>query len=199
MWGWAGIGTLLCLVGHLACGQEPSHHYLTVPHANLCIEVTTNVNTFSCQYTGGLPGGLSVQSMANDRSVSFEHLGLKFPVRFFSCQVPGMDDDFRDLLKASAFPDLILYINQIQVLPGNQSVDSLKVLADLTLVVAGNARKLSLQDGHIYHTSMATLALQGVQVIDMRDFGIEPPVKFMGLVKVQPELKVSFSLLLAEH
>ncbi|WP_462317848.1 hypothetical protein [Marinilabilia sp.] len=50
--------------------------------------------------------------------------------------------------------------------------------------------------GEVYECRKSGVHLQGKVNINLKDFGLEPPTKFMGMVKVNKEVFINFGLTL---
>jgi len=122
--------------------------------------------------------------------VSGQTIKTYIPVREFECSNSMMYNDFQELLKASEYPYITIEIDPSQVrniLPGKSSTD---LIFSITIASITNAQYISC-DINTYPNS--TMSITGEATIQLANFQIKPPIKFMGLVKVKDEVTIKFS------
>ena len=105
-----------------------------------------------------------------------------------------MTKDLRSILKADQQPYLSLILESIAIGSHNEDFEELDVTAVATISIAGVKRKISIEDGIVTNHSSASLTLEGATKILLTDFNIEPPTKFLGLIKIKDEVNIEFEV-----
>lgn len=158
-------------------------------HAKSSIEImgTTNVSDFGCAYNVRLPKDTLMIALKNaEKMLEIKGASLRLPIKSFKCDNSPMTSDFRKLLKAEEHP----YIN-IKLI-GIYKIESLKNHAEIAINIAGVQKHFTIAT-HIEKTDEAYLC-EGNPELCITDFGIEAPEKFFGMVKVNEDITVAFSL-----
>lgn len=161
-----------------------------LPESKVEIHGHTNLNTFTCTYCGEMPAlQANIQAVAVNGGweLNPDAARLALQVAYFDCGIRQMNMDFRELLRADAHPALRISL---------QSLDQLQkdlYSATALLEVAGETRQVCLplaveqvQDGSVSAT--------GKLKIRLTDFGLEPPSRLMGMVRVKDNIEVIFHL-----
>ena len=178
------IGTLLfcsCLVAQKDFGKEDIR---ILPRSELIIAGSTNVNKFDCRFDVNLISDKrSVRYSSENDELSFPNLSLKLFTKGFDCGNRRMNQDFRDLLKSDKYPEIIIKIEKIQLISDEY------VKAFIRVKLAGKENTYNLPV-HIENERFI-----GKFRMNIRDFGLEPPVKALGLIEVDEEIEVQFNLL----
>lgn len=149
----------------------------------ISISGKTNVNTFSFrQDFAFLTFGSS--------PLGKPFVRITIPVKYFETSNPAMYADFVALLKVSEHPNIfidLLTADFYALQQGRTVEQSVKVY----LTIAGVIRfyDVNLQ---IATFSNDCFSLKGEREIRLLDFGIAPPQKFFGMVKVRDEVHIDF-------
>ena len=150
----------------------------------------TNINCFECKYirteATQSPYHFSWDLLQPAKSI-YE---LLIPVREFECSNNMIYDDFQSLLKAFNHPSIRIGIDpsEIKVLTPDASV------VDLTIYITiANVTKAQSISCSVIDFNHSRVCISGEASIQLTDFQIKPPVKFLGLVKVKDEVTISFS------
>ena len=158
-----------------------------LPQSELIIAGSTNVNKFDCQFDIDLISTpRTIKYSEEGKSVSFPDLNLKLRTDGFDCGNRRMNSDFQDLLKSEEYPEIRININRIELISEEY------VKAYVTVKLAGKENKYDLPV-HIVKDRFI-----GKFRMDIRDFGLEPPTKALGLIEVDAEVEVRFNLLIKD-
>lgn len=160
--------TIMCLLlfaGVLSYGQ-----------GQISIEVRTNVNHFSCECNAW---NFVLHKNANGKNV------IEFPLDAFDCPKRKIEKDLLDLFEAKDYPFIKLVVEKVQ-----EKVGHYQVHINLIIRKTEETYTLKLSEEKINGTSYLT----GDQNINLSDFGLEAPVKALGLVKVKDEFKIDFCI-----
>ncbi len=73
-------------------------------------------------------------------------------------------------------------------------MEKLDVKSFVTISLAGVERTKMIEEATVINHDDQTVTFKGSKVLQMTDFKIEPPTKFLGLVSVEDVLEVSFEI-----
>ncbi|XOV92971.1 MAG: hypothetical protein ACFHWX_22580 [Bacteroidota bacterium] len=174
---------------------DVSHHQVNILSSKLTIHGKTNVNTFECELNQAFNHEiLEVTSENSDLVIDFDGLVLKYSIDKFDCGHEIMNKDFREILNSEEHPYFFLKINEIYIREETSEMEKLDVKSFVTISLAGVEQTKIIQDGVVINHDDQTLTFKGSRSLQMTDFNIKPPTKFLGLVTVEDELIVSFEI-----
>lgn len=160
--------------------------------SNLYVEGRSNVSRFCCHVTEYLrPDTLCFYREALRSPVLLVKGGLTIDVNRFDCQQQYMKKDLLKTLKANEFPELKIVLQTIDNFSG--SIKNIKGTVIISL--AGITRTMEV-DYTVQYIDQNNLRLHGSRQILFSDFGLTPPRKMAGLVKVEEQMNVKFLLAL---
>jgi hypothetical protein len=211
-------GLLLGLV--LAVGSPrpalPSTELAISHQSRVSLNGTTNVNSWRCSgdsLGGGAavtasptdlsqllaewearPSGSRLDSPAESPELWRATLELRIPVAALDCANRPMERDLRRALRAAAYPEIRYRFRRLReawFTPAG-SVSSFTLVAEGDLTLAGETRPVAItvtatRQGQLFR-------LRGNLPLQMSDFGIQPPVALLGLIRARDELWVSVDL-----
>jgi hypothetical protein len=149
--------------------------------SSIAITGKTNVNSFELRQQ------ISVIHFTTS-PLGNNYIRFAIPVKTFSADNPHIYSDFIDLLKGEQFP--YIYID----LPvNNLKTNQTHQLVHLYLTITNISRPFEVET-NIQLNRNGSLTLTGQRDIHLPDFAIEPPVKLMGLVKVNSDINIHFTL-----
>lgn len=158
--------------------------------SNLSIKGHTNVNSFSCavnQYTTA-----DTITLSNDRNPYSIALSGKLVINVgsFDCRNRVMTDEFKKVVKQPLYPQLKIEFINLEQVPGLQP-NAWKGRVNIEL--AGVCKQFEL--AYTLSEKNGTFAeLMGCTTICFSDFGLRPPKKAGGIIRVRNELEVQFHL-----
>lgn len=120
---------------------------------------------------------------------------MTVPVQRFDCGHRRMTSDMHETLEAEAHPTIRFELADAAVVAAPDAPDGwYRLQATGTLTIAGTERSIEalawgrpLGDGRY--------RVRGCKSLLMTDFGIDPPTKFLGVVKVHDRIEVLFDLI----
>jgi hypothetical protein len=175
--------------------SQGKHHRVKILSSKITIHGTTNVNHFNCTLDEeGENEELAVSSNWDQKRLSFEGLILSYDLKGFDCGLKVMNTDFQEILHADEYPQMKLEIRIINIPSSNTEIERLNVDSDVSVQIAGVSRRFLVEEGRVINKSEDELIFEGKQKMHITDFGISPPEKYFGMVKVNDELTVSFSV-----
>lgn len=175
------------------------NRHLTVHEkSRFWIQGQASIKSFTC-VVDRVEGEAQILSdrdrLANSADEQQVKVALTVPVQAFDCGKEGMTEDLQETLQMEEHPEIRFELVHATVGPGTDTSaqwKNIEVLGPLT--IAGTKRLLR------YHAAGRTygpnhVRARGCKTIKMRYFGIEPPTKAFGLIKVDNRIEVKFDLL----
>jgi len=205
---------IMTVAGKLSAQQSLNSHTRTavidiVPDSSsLMIKGNTNVNSFDCMFKGNIRNdSLLVELVPADTATTLRGVHLKLRVRHFDCGRSKMNNDFYDLMKADENPYIYMDVARFwEAEKKSHSTDSsftntynaetIFTLAGVTntYLVDIASRKTALDNSIEIST-----VLKGSHQLDITDFGLQPPTKFLGLVKVDKIVTIRFIIVMTYY
>jgi len=115
-------------------------------------------------------------------------LYLTLPVKAFSCGNFLLNRDFQKTLKMEQHPHIRVEVLRLQA-------NGAHFIGKLDLTVAGTKKKLDNIQFR-YQTYKKSKVLRSQLTLKMSEFGLTPPSRFGGLVRVEEELVIEVDLVL---
>lgn len=177
------VGFLLfgCLIK--AQGDYERENIMILPESELIISGSTNVNKFDCIFNIDLISDWKeVKFIREDKLLLFNNLKLHLLTEGFDCGNNRMNADFQDLLLCEKYPEIEIKIERIELI----SQDYTKAYIQVKLAGKTNQYDLPVQVSEDHFI--------GKFKMNIRDFGLEPPKKALGLIEVDEQIEVRFNL-----
>lgn len=161
--------------------------------SELKINGTTNVNTFTCAYQGELPEErLKINVIPSDTSQILRGARLKLKVTAFDCGKKRMSNDLYELLQYQENPYIYLDIAEIWKNVDEKKSQYETVYQTQTIfTIAGNTEKYQLD---VVSSNNHPVTATGEHELNITDFGLTPPKKFLGMIKVDKMITIKFKL-----
>ena len=157
-----------------------------LPESELIISGSTNVNKFHCEFDIDLiSDSKQVKFLHEYDLIKFYNLQLNLLTKGFDCGNKKMNSDFQDLLKSDSHPQIVIDVVQVRYLASEEPV------AEIRVELAGQTNHYKLPVQIHEHR------FKGKFSMNIRDFGLEPPKKALGLIIVDEHIEVAFDLKLA--
>lgn len=167
-------------------------------HSQLAIYGTSNVNKFACvlsQYDRESKLNFSNRKQKN----GFYKVDgqLSVPLNCFDCGHRLMTKDFHKYLKHDIHPEMHIRFKYFSHIPKETPNKKECLTACLNISIAGCEKDIFIDFDSYYKGQKATL--KGIAEIKFSDFGLTPPTKFGGAVKVNNDLVVEINLELVKE
>jgi hypothetical protein len=186
---------ILLIIGALFFkGSAPplAERWVIQKNSNLCIEGRSNITSFRCDITEYLqPDTIYIFKDEQMRKSIPIKGGLTIRIKRFDCHQKYITNDLRKTLKSDEQPDL--KINLLNINYYNGDTDNIKGWVSIEL--AGVTKRTEI-DYQVLARNTDILQLNGSRKLRFSDFGLKPPQKLSGLIKVEDELTVRFQLIL---
>lgn len=153
----------------------------------LKIKGSTNINKFDFSYSNHQPAAQMVfePMLRYDRIVE-----LRIPVCFLETDNKLMQKDFYNLLEADKHPYIQIQIEEQKVI---RALETSNQRLEFRVTLAGVTNYLTF-DLNSIRTGENTWFLESKKSVMLKQFGLEPPKKLAGLVKVDQKVIVKFGM-----
>ncbi|HMQ45445.1 MAG TPA: YceI family protein [Mariniflexile sp.] len=165
---------------------------IITPESSLFVKGTTNVNNFTCIFNvEKLKNPIPVTYHKVNDKLQFNKTALVLDSNCFDCGGKSINNDFKTILKADKYPQIILLLKEISNFENNADM-----FAAIDIQIAGvtKAYKIPVKIKNGYK-----LLITGDLAINLSDYSIVPPKKFLGLVTVNDTIEIFFQLAVREN
>lgn len=212
---WAFITILifnLLLAGNVYAGENKRDSSATVDiiieeGSFLMINGETNINEFQCRYDDlASDGKLKVTVVYDNGCLYFKRTNLSLNTKNFYCENKLMTKDFQDLMQADKYPHISINVecietnadNKVKNIPvisenGNPNYTSAAVHANINITNEEKNYRLPVE----IQKDKNKRIYAGTMMVNIRDFGLEPPKKMMGMVKVDEWIEIYLYLIIS--
>jgi hypothetical protein len=160
----------------------------------LAIYGTTNILPFKLTHNGEklLGKSITITATQNQNKLYLSQNQLAIQVKNFSSDNPMALRDFMKLIKSDTYPSIKAQLNYIETLPGNEKDLYTKGIAQVNITITGVTHQYSIPVSSNKHGEY--ISVVGGKKINIRDFGLEPPIEMMGLIKVNEWISINFRM-----
>ncbi len=166
----------------------------TIPADRVWLTGSSNIRGFICRAT---QVNLSVEAAPDefarakeDSLPAVRSAALQVPVRSLDCGIGLQNAHLFETLDATNQPSISFSLAGYVI---GRSQPGSNVRMDGLLRIAGRERSMVIR-GNVVRSAEGHLILRGERMIDMRSFGIKPPRRFLGLLRVRNEVTVHFEV-----
>jgi len=155
--------------------------------SQLTIHGKTNVTSFTCIIPYYKNADTLHYIRQNNNELIFDTNEMIIPVYDFNCGNNMVTKDLRRSVKADLYPHLFISFISINKKDGDEHL-----IAKMEIKLAGIARQVDLK--FLWHEKDTFILLSGTHEISFSDFALVAPKQLMGLIKVQQQMNVEFTL-----
>ncbi len=165
--------------------------------SNLEIFGKTNINSFKCELNQDLEvDTLDIPAVRESDIIALNNAVVNVQTKNFDCGQKKITADFKKTLKADEHPVITLDYQQVRMIENTDESDqTTRIICDVSITIAGITKTYPIE-----FTSVAlngdVLSFQGEQMINIKEFNLNPPNAMFGLIKVNDEVNVDFYLYL---
>lgn len=171
------------------------HRLIVLPASKLSIDGKTNVNTFTCgiaKYSG--TDTLVLHEGGKNTRPVFVKGSVGLDASTFDCGMAIMTSDFRKTIKSDEYTAIVIDFISFERTPSyEQKEENFKGILKISLA---GVTKLFEVDCIIEAKEDGMIHLKGGRNFTFSDFGLKPPSRMMGTIKVKENLTVKFHLVL---
>lgn len=187
---------LISLVGFNSPNDFAIIHRLVIQStSSVTIHGETNVNSFQCainKYTG-IDTLVLKQERLGVKPV-FTQGAVSLQATTFDCGMNVMTKDFLKTINASKYPNIVIEFVSFEKLPRYQPKEE-RFQTNMKISLASVSRNFDLTCT-ITKDEAGYVHLKGGKDFNFSDFGLKPPSRMAGAVKVKEKLEVVFHLVL---
>jgi hypothetical protein len=175
---------------------EITHRLVVLPLSTLTINRKTNVNKYHCAIASYSGTDTLLLRAERGKGAFFTKGLVRLEASGFDCGMKVMTADFVKTIEADKYPFITIDFISFERVPKYEKTaeefkGKLKIsLANLTVPFEVRCNILKDENGYIH--------LTGSHYFTFSDFGLEPPSRVMGAVKVHENLAVNFHLVLIQ-
>ena len=164
-------------------------------NSSITIHGTTNLLSFKLIQTGEklTKRNFIITASENHNKIILSQNEHTILVKDFSSENKMAQRDFLKLVKADMYPSFHVKVNYFEIDPNTINTDQAKATVSVDLTITGKTKQYSIpvksvRDGDNYK-------LNGNKKINIRDFGLDPPVEMMGLIRVSEWINIDFNII----
>ncbi len=153
--------------------------------SELSITGDTNISKFGCEFnTFYLEQRNEIKYDQHGNQIIFKDAILTLKNEGFDCGNKGINKDFHALLKTKEYPKITLELTEI-ILDNDSGIASVKI----KIACKENTYQVPVA---IFNTGAHRFV--GKLKLNISDFNLEPPKKFLGLIVIKEDIEINFNL-----
>jgi len=164
-------------------------------NSSLIINGSTNLIPFKIYQDGDRlsRSKMSVMTTQNQNKIFVSQNQLSVIVKNFASNNAMALKDFLKLLKSDSYPTLQVQLNYLDLQPINQKGKTYNGEALVNITITGKTKQYSIPI--VYNSNGDVYTVNGSQKLSIRDFGLTPETKMMGLIKVSEWIDINFHII----
>ena len=144
---------------------------------------TSTVRGWTCSVSGTAQVTSGSSAPAPGFAAGVQSATLTVPVADFECPDDTMTEHLMDAMKPAEFSEITFQLDSYEASSGGATASGALTIQGVSMPVSF---PISLTP------SGAGVAIAGEVGIDMTEYGVEPPVVLLGLLRVGPEIRIQF-------
>ena len=187
------ILTLLILTLHTALAQ--STFFVDIQkNSSITINGTTNLVSFKLSQSGEklTKRNFTINATQNQNKIVLSQNVQMISVRDFNSTNKLALRDFLKLVKADIYPTFHVKVNYFEIDPKIINRDISKANVSIDITITGKTKQYSIPITS--NREGDSFILKGTEKLNIRDFGLSPPVEMMGLIKVNEWISIDFNI-----
>ncbi len=164
-------------------------------NSSLTINGATNLLSFKLSQSGDklLKRNFIITATQNKGKIVLSQNQQSILVRSFDSKNKMALRDFLKLVKADNYPNFNIQLNYFEIQPKATSAYISKANVSVDITITGKTKQYNIpitsnQEGDLY-------TLNGREKINIRDFGLVPPIEMMGLLRVNEWIDIDFHII----
>lgn len=164
-------------------------------NSSLTIKGSTNLVSFKIFQNGDKlsRNKLSLVTTQNQNKIAVSQNQLSVVVKHFDSNNALALKDFLKLLKSDNYPTLQVQLNYLEVQPMSEKGKTYSGEALVNITITGKTRYYSIPITFSINSDLYTV--NGNKKLSIRDFGLTPENKMMGLIKVSEWIHIDFHII----
>lgn len=153
--------------------------------SELYLKGSANVHDFSCTYDRKLlETSVPVTFRKKQDKMIFDQALIRLENKGFGCGGKGINKDFHNLLETETYPYIDLNLKEVTHKTGGMN-------ALISITIAGIRKIYNIP---VQLDTDEGLRCSGILPLNIRDFGLQPPKKMLGLIVVDEKIDIYFDL-----
>lgn len=187
---------MLPLSFNLATENDHVFNFSISNDSKIIIGGSTNVNDFDCYYEGVYENNeLRVTSRSDGLKLYLKNAIFNLNVKEFDCQIGLMTREFQETLKAEDYPLIKMEILRVEFLDDIElTTPEIYVNTQIKVIAAGKTKIYNVKTKRKIDAQNHVSFIGNFNIL-VEDFGIEPPSKAFGLIKVNSLLNINYNLI----
>jgi hypothetical protein len=173
--------------------EQKINQWLVSPQSTVSIEGKTNINSFACESVKYQGNDILKEEITPGKQAAVWSGQLTIKSQSFDCFNQMMTKDFHKTVKAEEHPEI--EVRFLDLSRENLGTTQEKLSGNVEITLAGVCRRFPISCDLDKKENGKTFLL-GSQEVSFTDFQLEPPIKFLGTVRVKNSIKVKFELIL---
>ncbi len=168
--------------------------WLVDQNSSMVVLGETNINTFECALTSYVWSKNLVFYQPNLPGTKNHPVNCEFeiPVNSFDCGMQLMTSDLRKTLQSEKFPFMKISLKEMSDLISSvKDGQSIGTEADIMLTGIKKQNHIKFK---VDKKNRQYITLSAKKTIQLSDFNITPPTRFMGSVKVKNEMVINITM-----
>ena len=164
-------------------------------NSSVTINGTTNLVSFKLTQSGDklTKRNFIITATQNHNKIVLSHNEHSIIVKDFTSDNKMALRDFLKLVKADIYPSFQVKLNYFEIDQKITNKDISKANVSVDITITGKTKQYfisvkSNREGDIYK-------LNGNERINIRDFGLDPPVEMLGLIRVNEWINIDFNII----
>jgi hypothetical protein len=166
------------------------------PSSHIIINGNTNVSAFNCHYSNGFGEPVDIKFIKYKNKFEIDNARFKIPIDCINCHNPLMNNDLRNLLNAGETPDIVIDIYDFYekiIVPEELSSDVVGFgTANIDIAIGGITNKYNIE--FIDRRKENEITITSSVNLHLKSFGLDPPKKMMGLVRLYDNIEIKILL-----
>jgi len=162
------------------------------PESSLLVRGTTNVNTFTCLFDiEKLKNPIPVVYHMENGKMQFNKTALILDNVCFDCGGKAINNDFQKLLKSDKNPQILLFLKELSNVENKEDTHAV-----IEIQMAGITKTYRIP---VKIKKNNKLLITGDLALNLSDYNIVPPKKFLGMITVDDKIEIFFQLAVREN
>lgn len=195
------LATILLLPMLIASSPSSIYTYTVQEESWISLSGSSNINTFDCYSNSDvLNGNLIVTTNGNSNSLNFSNAFLKLNIKSFDCKNPMLNKDLYKTLGAEQTP--FITIELIDATTTRQQEVNRTIIGKMQATIAvtlNNKCKMIEIPITWQKVGESKFRFTGSQELSMSDFDITPPTAAFGLIRVNNQISINFSMVVSAN
>jgi hypothetical protein len=191
------LHVIVCLLATLSHGQQPKivkGALVIHPSSTVTINGKTNVNKYRCAIEEYKESDTLLLTAERGKGAYFTKGTARLNASEFDCEKKVITNDFRESIQTEKYPYVTITFISFEREPTYARTEE-KFNGKLSITLADVTVPCQVRCG-IVLDEKGLIHLRGKRNFKFSDFGLTPPTKMGGLIKVKEDIEVAFHLIL---